>query len=80
MLDGDPATIWQSKWAAPPAPLPHSVTVDLHTATAVAGLRYLPRQDSTPNGRIGQYQVALSSDGTTWTAPVAGGCRPTSPR
>ncbi|MEE1813570.1 hypothetical protein PUR59_00710, partial [Streptomyces sp. SP18ES09] len=30
VLDGDPATVWHSRWSGTPAPLPHSITVDRH--------------------------------------------------
>ncbi|AEV83893.1 hypothetical protein ACWT_2548 [Actinoplanes sp. SE50] len=73
VLDGDPATIWHSAWSATPVPgLPHSVTVDLHHAVPVGGLSYLPRPAS-PNGRIGRYRIATSSDATTWTDRVTDG-------
>jgi galactose oxidase len=39
----------------------------------VSGLNYLPRQDASNNGNIGQYAIALSTNGTTWSAPVAQG-------
>ena len=41
-----------------------------------AGLRYLPRQDGgsgAVNGRIGQYEVYVSTDGTNWGTAVATG-------
>ena len=40
---------------------------------AINGLHYLPRQNGGSNGTIGKYQVALSTNGTTWSAPVAAG-------
>src|SRR6185312_7285257 len=36
-------------------------------------LRYLPRQDGNPNGRIGQFSVATSLDGVTYSGPEATG-------
>ena len=30
-----------------------------------------PRQDGSGNGRIGQHRIELSTDGTSWSAPVA---------
>ena len=74
VLDGNPATIWHTKYINGTDPLPHTLTVDMKTAATVAGLRYLPRPASgSPNGRIGQYRVEVSLNGTTWGAPVATG-------
>ncbi len=73
VLDGDPATNWHSRWSGTPAELPHWITIDMGAAQTVSGLRYLPRQDGSSNGRIGEFSVRLSLDGTTWTAPVATG-------
>jgi endo-alpha-N-acetylgalactosaminidase len=39
----------------------------------VTELFYLPRTDTSPNGRIAKYEVYVSADGTTWGAPVATG-------
>ncbi|MFI6642768.1 discoidin domain-containing protein [Streptomyces sp. NPDC050504] len=72
VLDGSTATIWHSKWTGTPAPLPHTVTVDMHRTQVVSALVYTPRLDG-PNGRVGQYAVHLSADGATWGSPVATG-------
>lgn len=37
----------------------------------VSGLTYLPRQDGSSNGNIGQHTIALSADGLTFSTPVA---------
>jgi galactose oxidase len=73
VLDGNPASIWHSAWSStPPAPLPHTLTVDLKTNTSVGGLTYLPRQDGAANGRIGVFKVETSTNGTTWTSRLSG--------
>jgi galactose oxidase len=68
VLDGDPDTTWRTAATA----LPHILTIDTHNRIALSGLTYLPPADSA-NGRIGQYQVAISDNGTAWSAPVATG-------
>ena len=73
VLDGDPNTIWHSRWSGTSTPLPHWITIDMHTVTAVSGLVYLPRPPASPNGRIGQFSISLSTDGTTWGSAVATG-------
>jgi len=69
-IDDDPATIWHTAWD-PTAPLPHHLTVDLKDSLPVRGLTYLPRQDMS-NGRIAQYEVHVSTDGTSWEQVVSG--------
>lgn len=74
VLDGNPATIWHSRWSStPPAPLPHSLTITLPTAVPVGGLTHLPRPADTANGRIGRYKIETSTNGTTWSTRVASG-------
>ncbi|GAA3346326.1 hypothetical protein GCM10020358_56880 [Amorphoplanes nipponensis] len=74
VLDGSATTIWHSAWSTtPPAPLPHSLTLDLKSAVAVGGLTYLPRPAASANGRIGRYRIESSPDGTTWTSRISAG-------
>lgn len=73
-IDGDPATFWHTDWSEPPVPgTPHWIVTDLGSSRSVCGVRYLPRQDGNPNGRIGKYEVYTSTDGKAWGDPVATG-------
>ncbi|MGW6685367.1 discoidin domain-containing protein [Streptomyces sp. NPDC054961] len=72
VLDGDSATLWHSRWSGTPAPLPHTLTIDMHRTSVVSALVYVPRTNG-PNGRAGAYTVTTSTDGTTFGAPVATG-------
>ncbi|WP_456505128.1 discoidin domain-containing protein [Arthrobacter sp. UYCu723] len=73
VLDGNAATMWHSRWyPAPAAPLPHSITIDTKATRSISGLRYLPRTDLA-NGRVGSFEILVSTNGTTWSAPVAHG-------
>jgi galactose oxidase len=72
VLDGNPATMWHTKWQGTADPLPHTLTVDMKTAVTVFGFKYLPRDFGT-NGNIGQYRIEVSLDGTAWGTPVATG-------
>ncbi|MFJ9641661.1 discoidin domain-containing protein [Streptomyces sp. NPDC101206] len=72
VLDGNTATLWHSKWTGTPAPLPHSITIDMHRTAVVSALVYLPRTNSS-NGRPGEYSISLSADGQNWGGPVATG-------
>jgi alpha-N-acetylglucosaminidase len=72
-VDGNPATIWHTQWSSNTAPMPHQITLNLNNTYSVSCVYYLPRQDSSPNGTIANYEVYLSSDGTTWGAAVKTG-------
>ncbi|WP_206795469.1 discoidin domain-containing protein [Amycolatopsis sp. MtRt-6] len=70
VLDGDPKTIWHSRYSTA-TPLPHHLTLDLKRPTPVGGLRYRPRPTGA-NGRIGEYRVAVSADGSDFTDVSSG--------
>ncbi|GGZ64150.1 hypothetical protein GCM10010371_24560 [Streptomyces subrutilus] len=72
VLDGNATTLWHSRWSAPAAPFPHSITIDTHRTAVVSALVYLPRS-GVANGRVGEYAVSLSTDGRSWGDPVATG-------
>jgi galactose oxidase len=73
VLDGNTNTIWHTKWGGGADPLPHTLTLDMHTTNLVSGLSYLPRPGNVHNGNIGQYRVETSTDGVTWAVPAATG-------
>jgi galactose oxidase len=68
VLDGNAATFWKTAATA----LPHTLTIDTHNRIALGGLTYLPPAAS-PEGRIGQYKVQISDNGSTWSSPIATG-------
>jgi endo-alpha-N-acetylgalactosaminidase len=72
-FDGNSSTFWHTRWYDRADPLPHEIQIDLGASYALSGFRYLPRQDGSPNGRIGTYEFYVSSDGSTWGTPVATG-------
>ncbi|MEU1232375.1 discoidin domain-containing protein [Streptomyces sp. NPDC005828] len=72
VLDGDAATLWHSRWSGTPAPLPHTLTIDMHRTAVISALVYQPRSVGV-NGRIGEYSISLSADGQNWGSPVATG-------
>jgi galactose oxidase len=73
VLDGDAQTIWRTGTTKTVPPLPHSITIDMHSTQLVTGLSYVPRHDSSMAGTIGKYAIYVSSDGTNWGSPVATG-------
>jgi peptidoglycan/xylan/chitin deacetylase (PgdA/CDA1 family) len=71
-FDGNTATNWHTQWTGSIPGVPHEIQINLGASYSVAGFRYLPRQDGSTNGRIGQYEFYLSQDGTTWIPVVTG--------
>lgn len=72
MLDGKKNTLWLSNPQHAARRFPHSVVIDLKQPRTMAGLRYVPRQD-TPGGRVGRYRIYISDDPQTRGEPVARG-------
>jgi hypothetical protein len=71
-IDGDPNTFWHTPWEGTPPGYPHEIRLDLGSPVEIGGFRYVPRQDMA-NGRIAEYALYLSPDGTAWGEPVARG-------
>ena len=71
-FDGDVNTIWHSEWYNTTSPLPHEIQIDLGVNKDIGGFTYLPRQSGL-NGRIGDYEFYLSTDGTNWGNPIVSG-------
>ncbi len=72
-FDGSSSTMWHSKWSSPAGQLPHEIVIDLGATYNVDSFRYLPRQDGGINGRVGQYEVYLSTSTSSWGTAVATG-------
>lgn len=72
VIDDDRDTIWHSSWD-PESALPHWIQIDMGQQHVVSGISYIPRQDSSSNGNIGEHEILLSDDGEDWTEPVAYG-------
>jgi hypothetical protein len=71
-LDGNPASLWHSRWGEPRAALPQWIMLDQGEPATVACLVYLPRPDGG-NGTVTGYDISVSSNGTDFTAVVKGG-------
>ena len=72
VLDGNTATMWHTEWTPVNAPLPHTITIDMNGINVLDGITYLPRQDGSSNGNIGEHQVYISVDGSTFTLVAYG--------
>jgi len=71
-IDGDPATIWQTRLDANSS-LPHQITVDMGNAQRIAGFTYLPRKDGSHNGVVESYRFETSLNGQEWITNVDSG-------
>jgi hypothetical protein len=69
-IDGDPDTIWHTRWQPRNDPMPHQLILDLGREVTLKGITYLPRQDMA-NGRIAEAEVFCSTDPNAWPAPSA---------
>lgn len=66
VMDGNSKTFWHTEWSPAKAPLPHTMTIDMKMTHDVDGLTYLPRQDGSSNGNIGQHQIFTSTNGVNY--------------
>ena len=72
-IDGDPNTIWHTRWEEPATMFPHELVVTLPKPVKLTGLSCLPRQGGNRNGWIKDYAVYVSADGKDWGQPEAKG-------
>ncbi|GAA4905889.1 hypothetical protein GCM10025789_26610 [Tessaracoccus lubricantis] len=70
MVDGDRATFWHSRWAAPIDPMPHTINVDLGSVQDLDWFTWVPRQGSD-NGQVSNFTIQYSTDNVTWTEAEA---------
>ncbi len=63
-IDGDPRTIWHSRWQGELAKHPHEIVIDLGAEYRISGIRYLARQDNAWNGSIRDFELFVSNSPT----------------
>ncbi|GAB3896426.1 hypothetical protein GCM10029964_077750 [Kibdelosporangium lantanae] len=66
-IDGNPTTIWHTKYDGGIDPMPHHLDINLGRDHIVDSVTYVPRQDGGANGNIAKYQIQTSMNGKTWT-------------
>lgn len=71
-IDGDPATIWHSKWSGGEDPMPHSIAIDLGEKLDLKGFTYLPRKRPERGGILDEYKLEVSLDGKSWVVASEG--------
>lgn len=63
VLDGNKDTYWHTKWVGGEDPLPHWFVIDLGAEVNNLGrVTLTPRQSSNGSGRVGDYEVQVSTD------------------
>ena len=72
-IDGNVGTFWHTAWGTNETTHPHTIIIDMATNYNVTAITYLARQDGNQNGMVKDYEVYLSTDGTTWGTAVATG-------
>lgn len=72
-FDGDNSTIWHTEWYHTDPVHPHEIVIDLGSAQSLKQFKYLPRNTRGVNGRIDEYEIYLSLDGTNWGSPILSG-------
>jgi len=71
-FDGNTETIWHTNFDETNQPLPHEIQIDLGQMHKIGGLRYLPNR-TFADGRMGNYEIYVSTNGNVWGNPVATG-------
>ena len=71
-IDGDPSTLWHTRWSTSPTSYPHEFQVDMGSRYSVHKFIYLPRQEGE-NGRIKKFELYISDDYENYGDAVAKG-------
>ena len=69
-IDGDPATLWHTKFSGGAAPPPHELVIDLGAEHTIRGFVYLGRQDAGWNGAVKDVEFCIGNSPDTFPAPV----------
>ena len=72
-IDDDAKTIWHTHGPKGELAPPQNIVIDLGKELELGGFTYLPRSDGSTRGIVDQYEVYVSADGQTWSAPAAKG-------
>lgn len=69
-IDGASTTYWSTQWEGTSPAFPFTFTIDQGSDKAVSGLTYLGPPTSW--GRVGEYTIDKSYDGSTWSLVTSG--------
>lgn len=71
-IDGNTNTLWHTEFTPALAALPHTFTINMAGSYLIGSITYLPRQDGSNNGNIGQHVIQISTDGNAFTTVAFG--------
>ncbi|UKJ08571.1 MBG domain-containing protein [Solitalea lacus] len=71
-IDNSSLTYWSTQSDAPVPSFPHEIQLDLGATYSVNQFKYLP-VSFNGDGRVKDYEIYVSMDGTQWGTPVAKG-------
>jgi len=60
-IDGDPATLWHTRFSDGVVPPPHELVIDLGRERSIRGFVYLARQDAGWNGAVWEAEFSISA-------------------
>lgn len=70
-LDNNTSTYWFTRYTGGTIGHPYTLILDLGASYSVNGWTYLPHQVAgAPEGHVTQYQLYVSTDGTTWGTAI----------
>ena len=69
-IDGNPNTLWHTKFSGGVVPPPHELVIDLGAGVTIQGFVYLARQDGSWNGAVKEIEFCLSDSPERFGAPV----------
>lgn len=58
-IDGNTGSFWHTQYTPTLAALPHTITIDMQQSYLIGRITYLPRQDGSYNGNIGQHVIQV---------------------
>jgi hypothetical protein len=71
-IDGNPATFWHTQFCNGTPSLPHTIIINTGAASPLTAVTYVPRTDGFTFGTIGQYELAVGTDGVHWGIVASG--------
>lgn len=71
-IDSDSLTFWHTQWQGAQPGFPHEIQINLGAVHAVNGISLLSRSGSAA-GKVKDYELYLSMDGTNWGTPQSAG-------
>ena len=74
-MDGNPSSMWHTRFGAGETNHPHEMTIDLGKSYAISGIAYRPRAGAA-NGTIKDYEIYVGDDPKKLGKPVAKGAFP----